>query len=306
MICRKPIHCTAAVLILVAAFSVSSRAAANEFDRAANDASVRKTIAAYVAAFNAGRYDDLRKYWTADGDFVNEVGEAYSIAADIKRLIDGNALQRGGDQLEVAIESVRFVSQAVALVDGATKLAGRSADSPASGGRFSAVLVRQDDGWLLSAVREAGPKAGSGREQLKTLGWMVGDWTGRSNEGTIDIRVRWTDNEKFLLRSFAITVDQKTILKGTQRIGWDAAARQIRSWYFDSDGSFGAGWWTKRGDHWIVEVTGTMGDGQQATALNMYTQIDDDRYLRQSLNVRVEGQSKPDKEVRIQRQAATQ
>ena len=29
----------------------------------------------------------------------------------------------------------------------------------------------------------------------------------------------------------------------TQRIGWDPAAKQIRSWEFDSEGGFGEGTW---------------------------------------------------------------
>ena len=36
-------------------------------------------------------------------------------------------------------------------------------------------------------------------------------------------------------------------LSGTEVIGWDPTSRSIRSWVFDSDGSFGQAVWTRRG-----------------------------------------------------------
>jgi hypothetical protein len=34
---------------------------------------------------------------------------------------------------------------------------------------------------------------------------------------------------------------------GTQWIGWDPAAKQIRSWSFEADGGYGESVWTKQG-----------------------------------------------------------
>ena len=39
-----------------------------------------------------------------------------------------------------------------------------------------------------------------------------------------------------------------------QVIGWDPAAKQVRSWVFDSGGGIGEGIWTKQGDKWIKKV----------------------------------------------------
>ena len=62
------------------------------------------------------------------------------------------------------------------------------------------------------------------------------------------------DEEQGLLNySFKASVPGMDDLEGTQVIGWDPAAGTIRSWMFDSDGGFGEGTWSKKGNTWIVK-----------------------------------------------------
>ena len=61
-----------------------------------------------------------------------------------------------------------------------------------------------------------------------------------------------------------IMMDQDRIdMAGMQIIGWDPAAKQIRSWVFDSDGAFGEGVWNKQGNRWYIQSTGTLARRQQ-------------------------------------------
>ena len=60
-----------------------------------------------------------------------------------------------------------------------------------------------------------------------------------------------------------------------QIIGWDAAAKRIRSWTFDSDGSFAEGSWSKKDNRWYVRKKGTTADGKMASAVNIITLVDD-------------------------------
>jgi len=76
-------------------------------------------------------------------------------------------------------------------------------------------------------------------------------------------------------------------LEGTQVIGWDAAAGTIRSWMFDSDGGFGEGTWSKKGDKWVVKFSQVLPDGRKASATNIYTLAGNDTFTWKSVGRKV-------------------
>src|SRR5690348_18196334 len=55
--------------------------------------------------------------------------------------------------------------------------------------------------------------------------------------------------------SRAIAVKDRLLDNGSLRIGWDPAARLIRTWEFAADGGFGEGSWKKDGDKRSEEHT---------------------------------------------------
>ena len=88
-----------------------------------------------------------------------------------------------------------------------------------------------------------------------------------------------------------------------QIIGWDAAAKQIRSWTFDSDGGFSEGQWTHKDDRWFVQKKGVLDDGGRATAVNILRRIDDNTFTIQSVSRTIDGELLPNiDEVRVVRQ----
>ena len=80
---------------------------------------------------------------------------------------------------------------------------------------------------------------------LQELDWQLGDWTDQSEGVRVDMKVRWSPSETFLLRQFTIVRDGEEERTGTQIIGWDPRAQHIRSWMFDADGGFGDGVWSE-------------------------------------------------------------
>ena len=82
-------------------------------------------------------------------------------------------------------------------------------------------------------------------------------------------------------------------MAGMQIIGWDPAAKQIRSWVFDSDGGFAEGRWARKENRWYVTTTGTLPDGGNASSVNVITQVDDGQFKWQSVNRTVGGQLLP-------------
>ena len=80
---------------------------------------------------------------------------------------------------------------------------------------------------------------------------------------------------------------------GVQIVGWDPAAKQIRSWVFDSDGGFGEGKWTKKDQRWYIQATGTLPDGSKTSAVNIITYVDENTFTWQSVNREAGGEILP-------------
>lgn len=71
-------------------------------------------------------------------------------------------------------------------------------------------------------------------------------------------------------------------MSGSQRLGWDPLAKQIRSWVFDSEGGFAEGLWTRDGDQWIIKMRGVTKEGRVASGTNIITKLSDHRLTWQS------------------------
>jgi hypothetical protein len=163
---------------------------------------------------------------------------------------------------------------------------------------YTAVHVKRDGRWLIDRVSEVEvePPPPSHYEQLKELEWMVGSWIDEDENSTVHTDCEWTKNQNFLTRSFALMVGDTIDISGMQIIGWDPAANQIRSWVFDSDGSFSEGRWTRKDNRWLIQQTGTQPDGRKSSAVNIITQVDDDSFTWQSINREVDGELLPNVE----------
>jgi hypothetical protein len=134
---------------------------------------------------------------------------------------------------------------------------------------------------------------------------MIGSWVDQDESATIQTDCEWTKNRNFINRSFAIVVGDEIDLAGMQIIGWDPIAKQIRSWIFDSDGGFAEGKWTRKGDRWLIQASGTTPDGKKSSAVNIITYIDDNTCTWQSINRVVGGDMLPNvDEVLVVRQPA--
>jgi hypothetical protein len=115
-------------------------------------------------------------------------------------------------------------------------------------------------------------------EQLQPLAWMLGEWVGKTEHGAVLVSSRWSDGGNYILREFLLRSDDGQEIGGTQRIGWDPAKKQIKSWSFDSQGGAGEGIWRNDGKVWTVESTETLADGQVVTAKATYTPVDADSF----------------------------
>jgi hypothetical protein len=140
---------------------------------------------------------------------------------------------------------------------------------------------------------------------LKELEWMIGSWVDEDEGAKIETDCEWTKNRNFITRSFAVVVGEQVNRSGMQIIGWDPVAKQIHSWVFDSDGGFGEGKWTRKGEKWVVQQTGTLPDGGKTSATSIMKYLDDNSFTWQVINREVDGEMLPNiEEVQIKRKPA--
>jgi hypothetical protein len=159
--------------------------------------------------------------------------------------------------------------------------------------------VKRDGNWLLDRVSEEEPPAAteppqSAYEHLKDLEWMIGSWIDSDENATIQTDCQWTKNQNFINRSFAVVIGDQVDLAGMQMIGWDPATNQIRSWVFDSDGGFSEGKWTRKGDRWVIQQTGTLPDGRKSSETNIIKRVDDNSFTWKSVQRAVQDDLLPD------------
>ena len=82
---------------------------------------------------------------------------------------------------------------------------------------------------------------------LMTLDWLVGEWAMESegpaaSENSVGITARYTKNNAFLILSFSFTRENRDSISGMQVIAWDPAEEHLRSWTYDSNGGYEAGY----------------------------------------------------------------
>ena len=292
---------TAFTLIPSLVFSQNDQTVADhEKDREAIIAS----IVAYADAFNAKDAKALSQLWSEEGQWLNhETGERVNGRNAIEQQFNAVFAESESQRIDVAVQSIRFVADEVAVEEGIATVIGRSGTSESS---YTAIHVNTSDGWKLDSVREnavaTATAADSNYEQLKELEWMIGNWVDNSADSTIETTCSWTKNRNFLTRSFRVILDEQIDLEGTQVIGWDARNGSIRSWVFDSDGGFGEGAWTRDGNRWQVRSKQTLADGTIASSVNIYTYVDENNSTWQSVNRKINGELTPSiSEVRVSR-----
>jgi uncharacterized protein (TIGR02246 family) len=243
---------------------------------------ILKNQAGYVKAFNAGDAKALAAFWAADGEFVDTEGKPFKGRSAIAKEFASFFAESKGLKLEVNTDTIRFISPGVALESGTSRVT-RTSDGASNVTSYHVVHIKKDGQWQLASVREGPHVSSSSYEQLRSLEWMIGNWSAKNGAQSLELSCEWTAKRNFILRKYTLKNADGTAKSGVQIIGWDPLAGGIRSWIFDSDGGFGSERWTKEGKKWFLEASAVTRDGAQAAATNILTPLDHDHFNWQSV-----------------------
>lgn len=257
--------------------TAATRAAADQpaGDHAADEKLIRKLADDFVEAYNASDAKAIAKQFAPHAEMVD---------------LDGNVVQ-GRDSIEkfyaehfeqplfkaaIEVESLRFVGDNICIEDGHLNFSSHDEDVTLRS-RYTTVHVREDDTWQIVSSRDVlNPHDRvPSHEHLKQLAWLVGDWVEEGGDSLVTTSCRWDESKNFLLSDYTVKAAGKTMMSGTQRIGWDPLTQQIKTWTFDNDGGYGEGYWHRDSDRWLVKLTGVSADGRTGSTTQIHTRHND-------------------------------
>ncbi len=277
-------------MLVVAHLAPLARAADGD---AAQRQAIHKTAEAFVAAFEKGDARAVASFWTPDGDYTDLAGRSLRgrdaiLASYTETFANGPRLR-----LRIEVASLKFPTPQTAVEDGTTSVIGPDGTVLARA-NYTNVLVEKDGRWLLSSVRESPYTPPSKREDLRPLDWALGVWEHDVDEGPVGvIGFERTPDGNFIQSFRAVRVNGRLLENGTQTIGWDAAAKQIRSWNFESDGGFGESTWSNSGDTWTITTESVLSSGSTMESTNIVRRIDDDNITVQTVDQKLDGKAIP-------------
>jgi len=281
-----------AILIIAAlgvGLSAAQDAASKQPQPEADHRAIEQVMQQMIQAFDGRDAAAVAACWTDDGEFVHNDGEPIRGRAGIKNgYAEFFKTFAGKPKLEIQSNSVRFPSSDMALAETTLRLRGADGAIIASG-RQETVLVREAGRWKVAAVREWDHDL-SEDVSLNDLEWLIGTWRASGDDGrTATLSYERDDRNAFIRGRYVIEKGGKTVETGTEIIGKDNAAGVIRSWFFESDGSFGSAVWSRDGKSWSLDLHAVRMQGSQLTAAITYLPIDAASFTWRAANQMLDG-----------------
>ena len=264
-------------VLLLATSTIDSKAQ----DEAATTAAIGAATKAYVEAFNRGDAQAVANLWSPDGIWSNPVtSEKLTGSKELKAGFEEFFSNYKGASLNLVTQSVTMLTKDVAVEEGSAVVTHSGSPGILTG--YTAIHVMTDGNWLLSRVVEVeAPSEAPKDGPLKKLAWLEGVWMDEAGGSSISYENVWIAGGSFLRRTFTVEIDGKVDMTGREIVGWDPVGKAIRSWVFDSTGSFAEMRWKqskKNPKRWTKEVKGTLSSGETVSAVHIMTQVDDDEY----------------------------
>jgi uncharacterized protein (TIGR02246 family) len=285
---------------LLLAVVLDARAIAQETALAPLEEAVVRESEATVKAFNAGDAAALGGMFLDTGELVDEAGTVHTGQAAIKELFTGFFGKYPKATLEMLVDSARPVGGTLAVEEGQRRITTAAGETAQV--RYVAVRSKQGDRWPIASYREfADDPLPTPREALQGAAWIVGDWVDESPDGRTEISFRWSDDGNFLIGDYVMSAAGAGESRSTQRIGWDPASGQVRSWTFDDDGGFTEGRWERTDEGWAVASQATMPDGSTGSATLTISVKDADHFVVRGTDRIVGDVAEPDFEMTITR-----
>lgn len=265
---------------------------------------IRQWLRSYAETYNGGDAEAVAKRWKVDAVSVQEeTGERTEGRESLTNEFARFFADYPDAHLSGVLEHIKAIGNDAALVEGRVSLL--LGEESATETLFTAVLEREGGEWLIASSHERDvPQPASPYDALRELEWLVGAWRDETEGARATSTVGWSPNEAFLIRSYEAEFADGESFSGTQIFGWDPMTQEIRTWTFNSDGTFGDGVVSRSGEDWMVKLNQVQIDGRLATGVTVITLLDEDTLQVQKIAESIDGEPLPVSEPIIVARAA--
>lgn len=258
-------------------------------NHSADEKALRSQAKDYAAAYAKGNAKVLAGMWTEDGTYTDLTGQKFVGRSAIEKFLADGFGRFGGEPFDITVDSIRFLSDSVAVEEGRTRfLKGQYAGSIS---RYTAVHVKDGDKWRMATVSEINETVPS-NQGLTELAWMVGDWKGKTKQGDVHLKADWAGGNRKFIHCLLSAEGQKG--QSVQIIGWDPLSCGLKSWHFDAVGGYGSGNWHKDGDTWLETTDCVECDGGMGGSVNVIRRLNDNSFSWRSTGRMLDNESLPD------------
>jgi uncharacterized protein (TIGR02246 family) len=265
----------------------AASAKAGDAKHKADEEAIRKLSAELTRALEKGDAKALAGLWTEEGEYVADDGTTVRGRPALEAAYAKLFAKSPHIKVEATVDSIRFVGRDSAIEEGVARVRkGKGEESDTS--RYSTLYVREDGRWRIALLREWPDEGAS----LRDLDWLVGTWVGKSGDIEVRSTYEWDENKVFLRARITIKEPDRTVT-ATETIAKNPRTGGLRSWLFGSDGGFGEASWSHDGKGWLLETTGVTAGGDEMTATNILTPIDQNSFSWQSIDRTRNGEALP-------------
>ena len=251
---------------------------------------IRSSAVRFAHAFASKNADAIAAEWTADGTYVDDVGQVYVGREAIRRLYQTyfQATPQRQD-IDVQVDSVAMTGPNVAVEKG------RSALIDAKGHHISqapylAIHSKVGNTWPITQFVEYPSKELS--VSTPDLNWLLGTWKSTSGDKTVTLSNRLSSGGRFILSEFTGSEGDK---RGDLMVtGPNPTNGHLDCWIFDTTGGVGKGRWTYDNGLWYLRSLRVEPDGKRVILTHVLTPDGTSSFDWRTTNRIVDGKVLPD------------
>jgi uncharacterized protein (TIGR02246 family) len=238
------------------ASSLPNDGQAGNLSHDADREAIMKSAQTFADAFNKGDARAVAALWTENGECRDGDGQTFVGRAAIEKAYAALFKANGGARVDVLVKSVRFPARDLAVEEGVLRNSQGPRDLPTTT-TYVAVHIREGGRWKIALASEGGANP----DRLEALDWLLGDWTTKVKEGSVQFSFARDAKKRLITGTFTRTGAGKDPLTGAIRIVLDPETGRIRSWSFEDDGAHSQAIWNNDGKSWVLDSRGVLADG---------------------------------------------
>jgi len=147
---------------------IPEKAGPRATDHKADEAAIRANVAAFLNAYNAKDSKAIAALFTPDGQIEDKEGEVSQGREAIEKVFAKMFSEAPKKQIEVNVESIRFVGSDLAVEGGSTKEIFAPGEPPEYD-RYTVLHVKRDGKWTMALAKDQEGPPPSNHEQLRPL-----------------------------------------------------------------------------------------------------------------------------------------